>query len=557
MATLADLFNQKSQDIYKRFTPKQTPDGQPYVSIIPDTEASRSRIKDDNRAIPVVSTIRDQSRISKFLSSSDGRLFISKQLLLQTGNTFVNTKIFNPISTRLSAIPFLHPRRHLVQTFLRSDISGLLQIPTINTISNKFEIIGQLQSLPTNITGRGLLRAVGSVAKSYLATQLKNAASAIIPIPQTYLQSRPEYSVFKYNTPGGVGPVLFDVQPLNQRSIIRLGVTANIKAVITSKVRSELTSLAKRKLNLSLPKALRGIVPTAAEGMDEDSNAQFPKSFEAAAAKFRKTFYDKNSNDTRLKNKYFNENSNGVSEAKDKLGRVSAKPSKQESEEKYRDQYNVPKAVSIIDQNKINYASIITPQETLRSEGKTDIIKFIFSEVSRDSTNVNPVKFRALLSSIKESIKTEFNEQRYIGRTERFVTYGGAKRGVNLGFNIVAFSQDEIDGMWSRVNYLSGLAFPKDVKNGFMVPPLFNITVGGIYDNQPCYIESLDYDFLDESITFDIDKEVPFAINVTMQLSILEKRSKFYDSPFYQITERIANEQYQSSVAQRDTRITG
>jgi len=66
---------------------------------------------------------------------------------------------------------------------------------------------------------------------------------------------------------------------------------------------------------------------------------------------------------------------------------------------------------------------------------------------------------------------------------------------------------------------------------------LFTITVGEIYDVQPCYIESLDYDFLDDSITFDIDREVPFAINVTMQLSILEKRSKFHDSPFYKITE--------------------
>jgi len=124
-----------------------------------------------------------------------------------------------------------------------------------------------------------------------------------------------------------------------------------------------------------------------------------------------------------------------------------------------------------------------------------------------------------------------------VGRTERFVTYGGAKRGLSLSFNIVAFSDGELDGMWTKVNYLTGLAFPKGVQNGFMTPPLFKFTIGGLYDNQPCYIESLDYDFLDESITFDIDREVPFAINVNMQLSILEKRSKFHDSPFYKITE--------------------
>jgi hypothetical protein len=92
--------------------------------------------------------------------------------------------------------------------------------------------------------------------------------------------------------------------------------------------------------------------------------------------------------------------------------------------------------------------------------------------------------------------------------------------------------------MWTRVNYLTGLAFPKGIStSGFIIPPLFKITVGGLYNSQPCYIDTLDYDFLDETITFDIDKEVPHAINVNMTVSILEKRSKFHTSPFYQITE--------------------
>ena len=76
-----------------------------------------------------------------------------------------------------------------------------------------------------------------------------------------------------------------------------------------------------------------------------------------------------------------------------------------------------------------------------------------------------------------------------------------------------------------------------------MVPPLFKITVGGLYDAQPCYLENLDYDFLDEAITFDVDRQVPHSVVVNMQLSILEKRSKFYDSPFYKIAEDMVKEQ--------------
>ncbi len=166
---------------------------------------------------------------------------------------------------------------------------------------------------------------------------------------------------------------------------------------------------------------------------------------------------------------------------------------------------------------------------------KTDIIKFIFRT---NEANANPVHFRAFLSSLKENVKPDFNEQRYIGRTERFVTYGGAKRTANFEFNIVAFAQSEIQQVWRRINYLTGLAFPiKPSESGFMVPPMFKITIGGIYDDQPCYIDTLDYDFLDSSITFDIDNEVSQVVNVKMNIVLLEKRSRFYDSPFYKITE--------------------
>lgn len=522
MATILDLFNEKSQDIYKKFSPRTgDAQSQPYVSVTPDSNASRSRIKDDTRSVPVISTLRDKERISKFLKSSDGLLFITKQTLLQTGNTFVDTKLYNPLSPLANVVPFLHVRRNIPTKVLIPSPSGLLQNTTVNTVSSKYRIEGAIQAFSSG--RQGFLRTVGSVAKSYLSTQLKNAANSIIPIPQTYLGSRPEYKVFTNKT----GPMVFSPQPLNQRNTVRLDVSANIKNAITSKVRTALISGA---LNRLVPKSLRGNIPLP---NSQDFQERKIPTFVQAANEFRDNFkknlpkkFSGDTTNTRLKSKYFDEYNTEVYDQFD-LPAPSAKT-------KLKDPYNKAKAVPTNDLNKLNYDNII--QEKGRN---TDIIKFIF----RDADNSNPVYFRALLSSIKESIKTEFNDQRYVGRTERFVTYGGAKRGLALTFNIVAFSQDEIEGMWSRVNYLSGLAFPKGVQNGFMVPPLFKMTIGGLYENQPCYIESLDYDFLDETITFDINQEVPFAINVTMQLSLLEKRSRFYNSPFYKITEDLAERQ--------------
>ena len=559
--TLAERFEQSAQDIYTRFSAKERTNDQPYVSIVPDTPDSRNAIKDDTRSVPTVSTSRDRTRISRFLSSSDGRLFVSNQSLLQTGNTFVQTRQFNSNSILQNVRPFAYARRHVSSNELKNIAfgggAGLLQNDTVDTLTTRFIVTGAINTAVnvrrqlTNsllqpqqrqqILGR-LKTAVLNAGANLIATKLKKEVNKYIP--QTIQNSRPEYKVFGYTLginsalTGATGPVIFDPQPLDQRGTVRTVLRSTVKAQIQSTVRKEVAKLTITSLNRLLPTSLRKVVslPTPS-----DFETNKTPTFVQSAIQFRQNFYDnqlkKFSGDTtnnRLKNKYFDESNNGVFDQQSTDPSSGIYGTAKSGLTDLKDPFNKTKQVSTREINKLNYNNIIKNQPR-----NSDIIKFIFKEID----NSNPIHFRALLSTIKESIKPEFNEQRYVGRTERFVTYGGAKRGVNLSFNIVAFSQDEIEGMWSRINYLSGLAFPKNAKNGFMVPPMFKMTIGAIYDNQPCYIESLDYDFLDETITFDINQEVPFVINVNMQVSILEKRTKFYDSPFYKITEDLTDRQ--------------
>jgi hypothetical protein len=196
-----------------------------------------------------------------------------------------------------------------------------------------------------------------------------------------------------------------------------------------------------------------------------------------------------------------------------------------------KDPFNIPPASTGGETSFYTSVSGIPPELAASEvDKKPDIISFIFKIDGVD------VQFRAFLSSLKEVVKPEFSEQRYLGRTERFVTYGGAKRSVNLSFNVVAFSPTERDSAWKRINFLTGLAYPiRPSTSGFMTPPLFKLTIGGIYVDQPCYIDSLNYTFLDENIVFDIDEEVPTVVDVDMSLILLEKQSQYYDSPFYNI----------------------
>lgn len=562
MATLKDLFEEKSQDIYKKFSAREEPSSQPYISILPDSNDSRSRIKDDSRALPVVSTIRDTQRVSKFLRSSDGLLFLGKQALLQTGNTFENTKVINPLEFVGNTIPFLHIRRHLN---VLDRTPGLLQIGTVTSISSKFTLTGTLNE---GIRTRNLGKTVRSLAGAYISSRvgaLTAQLKSTINVGQINTQgdtSRPEFSVFKQ---GGIynGPTLFPPQPISQRGLPRLNITSTLAALTKTAAKIAVRNTAVKLVQkVSFGKLFKNKVSLPLIQELAEQNPTF--SFSEEALKFKINFFAKNdaaaktfnfsdgrtqgtssSNkifgrdaSARLNNKFFTERKLSDSDAATDPTRVSIN----KGDTQLQDPYNIlkqgPNGVQLgavygsSNSGSLNYYGITGAQET------TDIVKFIFSNLEGET-----VQFRALISSIKENIKPEFTEQRYVGRTERFVTYGGVKRSVALNFNVVAFSAEEQYGMWQRVNYLSGLAFPKNVVNGFMVPPLFKITVGGLYDNQPCYLENLDFDFLDESITFDVDREVPHSVAVTMQLSILEKRSKFYDSPFYKIVEDMVKEQ--------------
>ena len=477
MATLKDLFESKMDNIYSKFSPSETQG----LVIKPNTQGtfgSNNNIKNDTRALPIISTQRDVRRVSTFLTSPEGKLFIGKQVLLQTGNTFSNTKIFNPLSPVINAVPFIHAKRHFeLPTFSTPRTSGLLQVNTVDAVSSRAQ--------PSS-GGLG----------AFISTNLKAFGNAALQRSATYNDSRPEYKAFGYSngqsSPSSPGPILYNVDPLSARGLQKA---------------------------FSVPK----------NRVENDP----PSNFAQQVKEFKQKFYTRNPKvQFRLNSAYIADGTNPLPDTSGKDGPTPTLAVSKKTE--IRDPYNINRNISTqTDTTRIDYNNIYTNTATQ----KKDIIKFIFKDV----TGNNPVYFRAFLSSIKEMVKPEFYEQRYVGRTERFVTYGGSKRGVNLSFNIVAFSTDEADGMWSKINYLTGLTFPKDVSaNGFMIPPLFQITVGNIYENQPCYIESLDYEFLDDTTTFDIDNEVPFVINVNMQLSILERRSRFHDSPFYKITETIA-----------------
>jgi hypothetical protein len=562
MATLASLFNSKSQSIYSKFSNPNIP-----VEIKPDTAASRSRIKDDSRLLPVVSVQRDTSRISKFLKSNDGVLFIGKQLLLQTGNTFAETRLYNPLEALINVVPAplgQHFPRHLgkpnpeIKNPTRTD-RGALQKETLDSFTSP---VGNVFAR----IGTQLLKAVTSPVQALLLGQKYTEYFDKNPLLEFYV--RPEDNEKWY-------PRLLLNQSIAERGKKYISHTyeediSNFfpRSVTPVNYKSQLkiyNDVLLPKINYYSRLSYRGeIINTYLSFITGKNTLSISRS------KFATKNPNVNSLNLVLASAYTTHNVNGntlqstytnfkrvfgaLEAFNDGNGYFRGPVFSQELGNSNAENINIindkPKISDPYNRGYYDFNRDYAADDTIANlygniegnqEDKSDIIKFIFKT---DATSA-PIHFRALINTIKQNLKPEFNEQRYVGRTERFVTYAGAKRTVTLSFNIVAFSQRELRSMWTRVNYLTGLAFPKSASpSGFMVPPLFRITIGGIYDEQPCYIDNLDFDFLDDTITFDIDKEVSQVINVNMSLTLLEKRSRFYDSPFYAITQDIKNNTY-------------
>lgn len=537
-STLEQRFNQISKQLYNRFSPS----GDQYITIKPNTQGvlgSESRIKNDSRSVPTVSTARDVTRVTRFWNSPEGRLFIGKQLLLQTGNAFAETRLYNPSNILITAVPFIGTgtTRHLGKPFgIRTlktptrDLRGALQQETLDKFSigaNLGGLLGQVKS------------AVISPFKAY-NYQPKSTNYFDDPTKEYYLrpedlefygrtinltwQRNDNFSFYENsNLYTDLGSRQFQVQPLSARGnvkrernfttnfvqqFIKFGIQRPQPIVRNSKTFKELENTASTN-GYFLGKLLD------AQNISPDVN-----NTDIAA---------QNIPNTQIKYPTVLDPYNGITgEALDPITANEDGSPFEGSPVGGGTAVNSSLYKNIMGDPKNNpvYANV----------DKTDIIKFIFRTSEPDA---QPVHFRAFLSSLKQNVKPEFNEQRYIGRTERFVTYAGARRTASFEFNVAAFSQNEIQQVWARINYLTGLAFPRGASSsGFMIPPLFKLTIGNIYNDHPCYIDTLDYDFLDENTTFDIDNEVSQWVKITMNVVLLEKRSRFYDSPFYAITEQ-------------------
>jgi hypothetical protein len=130
-----------------------------------------------------------------------------------------------------------------------------------------------------------------------------------------------------------------------------------------------------------------------------------------------------------------------------------------------------------------------------------DLVQFRIAAIDgEDPSQKIFMHFRAFLTSISDAYSADWNSTQYIGRGEKFYTYGGFDRKVSFGFTVAAQSKAELMPMYRKLNFLASNLAPDYSGNGYMKGSLVQLSIGGYFYEQPGFISSLTYDISEESM---------------------------------------------------------
>lgn len=476
------------------------------------------------RALPISSGLQDVKRLTLFTISGRGIAFLLKQALLQTGNTFDQTRLINPLFTLGPAalagvgniIRMKRNLRPLSELIFRTDTSeqnvrklGALQESTFKAMKEKYETKpGRFWTEQGALgkKGPGLLKKLGAA----LATLVSGfTAKRNIWDKEGYGTERNEDSL---DSPWGKIRPEFQtvVKIINQRNKEfqesyhnrddRLGgvkYTGDAKTRVVQN-RSVLKYFWSPTGKLGEGNTWPGINHLLSADSGESGG---PDSFGIARWQ-------------------------ALTEVKYGLGAelTEKKPLKYIS-----DLSNLPA--------KENDPKISKPYQSINSQrgvgagnGWEDPITVSFA-MARE----NPVRFRAFITDISQEVAPEYKTYQYVGRMEKFVTYTSVQRSVGFKLTVLAFSQDELDQLWKRINYLTGMVYPYGWSGGIFQPNIIRLTIGDLYWDQPGYFTSLNTNFKD--VSWDIDREIPIGAEMDFKFVLIEKKTRIAQSPFYGITE--------------------
>ena len=201
-------------------------------------------------------------------------------------------------------------------------------------------------------------------------------------------------------------------------------------------------------------------------------------------------------------------------------------------------------------QDKINASEVYSAEKWSLGENnntdRKDLIDFVIgvydnNTIGSPSTNIelNFMHFRVFLKGFSDNYDGEWKSQTYVGRGESFYKYNKFKRDISFSFMVAASTMEELNPIYTKLNYLASTLAPYYSSEGYMSGNFHQITLGNWLNRQPGFISSIDLTIPDDS---------PWEVNLlddenTQQLPhMIEVKVKF--TPIHRFRPSIQTDPY-------------
>jgi len=157
--------------------------------------------------------------------------------------------------------------------------------------------------------------------------------------------------------------------------------------------------------------------------------------------------------------------------------------------------------------DKINALQIYQGFSHTRDGDKiNDLVDFRISVINPNSAK-NPgdsfrrefLHFRAFINNFQDSMNSEWNIERYMGRGENMYRYNGFDRTISMGFTAAAQSKGEMMPMYHKLNYLQSIMAPNYTPDGYFFGNIIKLHVGAYLYDVPGVITDLSYTVPEQS----------------------------------------------------------
>lgn len=569
---LEDRFKHNMSTLYGKYSTRDAKDGvrgnEPYIEVKPDDKNKIDYSLDDPKT-PIRSIATDLKRLKKWSKSKSGITFYLNQAILQTGNAFSETRIYNPASVLLNTQPFHHFKRSFVvasdigvegrlqKESSTSTIHSVLSGKSNNSILKYLPPLGiSIDGVSVDLTGigSGILNIAngGSLKKNQRPETLLGKSNG--DYFSVYMWKAYQKLISEYIRDQTLSTILGVRIGKNKKySLHRYFIKSNNENTTKKYLKGDTVRLWSDRYNPEdfslINEEFGNTSMTSHFGITNDESilSYLPSQFQIISdnnVEDNLSFPNSSIRET-YKNEYMRDVvRNSINNWLDRNNKLPSSPFKGGISLNYLREVDVNTSstqrfsgVKVDSKNRKKYffdpinsadnvkfissTEEVTMDMMRQSSGERgNLIDLIFFDVR----NKIGIPFRAFLRNIQEQVHPQFNETNYIGRIERNITYSSVRRDLNFGLTVHAFNEEELQSIWKKLNYLSGMAYPSGYDNGYMIPPFIKLTMGDLYNNQPAIIKSMNMTIEDDT-SWEITPgfQVPHGVHLNITLSLLEK----------------------------------